>query len=124
MGFPILSPKRWTDHPGSSRRAFPRTFRGGLECKIPALDMGKDVSILSPIHQPATIMFFFRIVTRNKDLVFTAHVIHSLPLHMSAIHVLQNDQIVCTSHLIGLDQLPQDDSSHNNITVKCFNDTF
>ena len=45
--------------------------------------------------------------TTKKEEVFTAHVIHSLPLHMSAIHVLQNDQIVCTSHLIGLDQLPQ-----------------
>ena len=34
-------------------------------------------------------------------------VIHSLPLRMSAIHVIQDSKLVAVSHLIGLDQLPR-----------------
>ncbi len=40
----------------------------------------------------------------------SCRVIHSLPLRMSAIHVMQDSKIVALSHLIGSDQLPNSKS--------------
>ncbi len=49
-------------------------------------------------------------ITSGSQTFFTARVIHSLPLRMSAIHVMQDSKIVALSHLIGSDQLPNSKS--------------
>ncbi len=55
--------------------------------------------------------YFFRFLNRRKDEILSSRVIHSLPLRMSVIHVIQNNKIVALSHLIGLDQLPKSDKA-------------
>lgn len=51
-----------------------------------------------------------RFINRNKGEVFRCRVVHSLPLRMSAIHILQGSHVVALAHLIGLDQLPKHDT--------------
>ncbi len=66
-----------------------------------------------PILQHTTIhIFLCRFVTKTKEDVFCCRVLHSLPLRMSAIHVMQGNQLVAISHLIGLDQLPKYHEPH------------
>ena len=47
-----------------------------------------------------------RFVRTSGALEFTVRVIHSIPLHMSAVHVFQGDRMIVVSHLAGTDQLP------------------
>ena len=56
--------------------------------------------------------FFFQMISicsapKKSEIIMTSRVIHSLPLKMSAIQIFQDSKMVAISHLVGLDQLPQ-----------------
>mgnify|MGYP001800270133 FL=1 len=38
---------------------------------------------------------------------FTARVIHSLPLLMSAVQIYHRDKMIAVSHLVGTDTIPE-----------------
>jgi len=47
-----------------------------------------------------------RLYNKLATLEYTVRVIHSIPLHMSAVQVYKGDQMIVVSHLVGSDQLP------------------
>ena len=49
---------------------------------------------------------FFRFKNQQKDLSFDVHVIHSLAMRMSVIHVYHDNKLLVVSHLIGPEQMP------------------
>lgn len=52
------------------------------------------------------IFFFIRIRNAVGEVMFTARVIHSLPLMTSVVHVFYHDLLSVVCHLLGPDTLP------------------
>ena len=48
----------------------------------------------------------FRLLNEAGQLMYTCHVVHSIPLAMSAVQIFLADRMISVSHLIGNDQLP------------------
>lgn len=52
------------------------------------------------------VFFFIRIRNAVGEVMFTARVIHSLPLMTSVVHVFYHDLLSVVCHLLGPDTLP------------------